>query len=188
MTQKKVVCLLADGFEDSEYAQPVAALRKRGFAVEVVGSQKGAKLTGKSAEQHAEVACAIGDASVNDYIGMLIPGGKSPAVLAKDARFSDFVREFNSSGKPIAAICHGPAAAAGRRPAQGPQAHRVWRPARGAAQRWGTGARRGLVSDGNWITSRTPADLPQFCEALALQFEINANQSWMARGDVHVTP
>ncbi len=43
-----------------------------------------------------------------DYDGLVIPGGRAPEYLRLNQRVLEIVREFNSAGKPIAAICHGP--------------------------------------------------------------------------------
>ena len=185
MTQKRIACLLAQDFQDEELTAPLAALKKQDFMVDIVGARAGDRLEGKHRRARANVDVAIDDASVVRYLGVIIPGGQSPTQLAQDPRFCRFVREFNSSGKPIAAICHGPQLLI----AAGLCKDRTLTAAadiKEDVQR--AGARfedRALVSDGNWITSRTPADLQAFCEAIVAQFESNANQSWMARGDVH---
>src|SRR3954464_2885712 len=51
----------------------------------------------------------VGDASVDDYDALLLPGGTvNPDTLRMDQRAGGFVREFFECGKPVAAICHGP--------------------------------------------------------------------------------
>lgn len=44
----------------------------------------------------------------DDYDGLVIPGGRAPEYLRLDERVLNLVRKFDSAGKPIAAICHGP--------------------------------------------------------------------------------
>src|SRR5690606_13235510 len=51
----------------------------------------------------------LSQARVDDYDGLLIPGGVSnPDKLRTNERALSFVREFFAAGKPVAAICHGP--------------------------------------------------------------------------------
>lgn len=52
---------------------------------------------------------AVADASVDDYAGLVLPGGvANPDKLRLDSDAIGFVKEFAIAGKPIAAICHGP--------------------------------------------------------------------------------
>ena len=44
---------------------------------------------------------------VEDYDALVIPGGRAPEYIRLNARVLDIVRHFATSGKPIAAICHG---------------------------------------------------------------------------------
>ncbi len=181
----RIVCLLADGFEDSEYTVPVERLRAAGYAVDVVGLRKGQALQGKAGQATAAVTCAIDEASAANYMGMLIPGGKSPAALGEDPRVVSFVKAFAGSKKPIAAICHGPQLLVRAGVVKG-RTLTAYRGVHAELQEAGATVRdEAMVADGNFITSRTPADLEPFCTAMLTQFDVNADQSWMARGDVH---
>jgi len=47
----------------------------------------------------------------NDYDGVFYPGGHGPIWdLAKDNNSGTLIHDFLDSGKPVAAVCHGPAA------------------------------------------------------------------------------
>jgi protease I len=46
--------------------------------------------------------------SVDNYVGLMIPGGRAPEYLRLNKRLIEIVKEFNSKGKLIGAICHGP--------------------------------------------------------------------------------
>ena len=183
--KRKVACLLADGFEDSELKAPQDALQKAGFEVDIVGFKLGQRLVGKANKEAAKVTCGVDDASVANYAALLIPGGASPAKLCEDARFVSFVKEFAESKKPIAAICHGPQLLIRAGVVKG-RTLTAYRDVQAALQKSGATVRdEAVVADGNFITSRTPADLTAFCEAIVAQFEVNADQSWMARGETH---
>ena len=81
-----------------------------------------------------------------------------------------FVGEFVRSGKPVAAICHGPWAlveaevASGRTLTSYPSLRTDLRNA-GA-----TVVDQEVCIDGNLITSRSPRDLDAFCEAITERF------------------
>jgi protease I len=81
-----------------------------------------------------------------------------------------FVASFVATGKPVAAICHGPRPLIG---ADGVPSQRLaawpslWTDLRNA----GAGAiNPEVVVDGQWITSRAPVDLGAFCPAIVEQF------------------
>jgi protease I len=43
-----------------------------------------------------------------DYDALVVPGGRAPEYLRLNPRVLEIIRHFDSSGKPIAALCHGP--------------------------------------------------------------------------------
>ena len=156
----KILILSADRFEDSELLVPLARLREAGMQVDV-GSFTVGPIHGKHGES-AHVDRAIHEIHPEEYDALLLPGGKAPAALRKDAQVLVLVRQFFASGKPVAAICHGPqvlisaGVLAGRTlTAYRAVAHEL--KAAGAHYRDAE-----VVVDGNLVTSRTPADLPAF--------------------------
>jgi protease I len=160
----KVLILSADNFEDSELQVPYARLRDEGFAVDIAAPNKGA-ITGKHG-QVVQATFASDDVRAADYAGLLLPGGKAPAVLRRDPRVLDLVRDFMRANKLVAAICHGPQllAAAGVLQDRAATCYPSV-----AAELTAAGARyrdAEVVVDGNLVTSRTPADLPAFVRAL----------------------
>jgi protease I len=55
-----------------------------------------------------DIGTVVTDAKVDDYVGVLIPGGaKSPALLSESAAVRQFVRDADARGIVIAAICRG---------------------------------------------------------------------------------
>lgn len=51
------------------------------------------------------------EVSAADYDGVFYPGGHGPIFdLAKDEKSGQLIIDFLKSGKPVAAVCHGPAA------------------------------------------------------------------------------
>lgn len=45
--------------------------------------------------------------NTEDYVGLVIPGGRAPEYLRMNERVVEIVREFDRVKKPIAAVCHG---------------------------------------------------------------------------------
>jgi protease I len=109
---KKVAFLVAtEGVEQVELTQPWQAVEKAGGRPELVSTEVGKvqafnHLTAADVFQ-AERAAA--DASVDDYVGLVLPGGvANPDFLRTDSGAVDFARSFFVAGKPVAVICHGP--------------------------------------------------------------------------------
>ena len=108
---KKIAVLAAEGVEQVELEKPVKALRDAGAQTELVSLEQGTV----QAMNHIDKAetfpvdTTVDAANVDDYDGLLIPGG---AVNPDNLRQSDeavaFVRGFFDTGRPIAAICHAP--------------------------------------------------------------------------------
>ena len=107
---------------------------------------------------------------MGDYDALLLPGGTvNPDQLRVDEDAVSFVRDFVESGKPVAAICHGPwtlieaGVTAGRTLTSFPSIRTDLRNA-GADV-----VDQDVVVDGNLITSRSPEDLPAFSETIVSQ-------------------
>jgi protease I len=152
---KKVAVLLGPEFEDSEFQIPYERLKKEGFQVDVIGSKVTAR-TDKS----------IADVRPGDYDALVLPGGHSPDRLRADQRFVRFVKEFDASKKPLAAVCHGPQLLISAGLVKG-RTLTAWSTIQEDLRQIGANVKdEPLVRDGNWITSRKPEDLQQFSDAL----------------------
>src|SRR5436189_1721397 len=107
-THGRIACLLGEGFEDSEYEVPRRRLEDAGYVVQVIGAKAGVALKGDKGRVTAKVDKSVDDVRVEDYEGLLIPGGHSPDRLRADRRFVRFVEDFDQTARPLAAVCHGP--------------------------------------------------------------------------------
>src|SRR3954447_20477572 len=107
-----VAILAADGVERIELEEPRGALRGAGARTDVLSIHPGAIEARQSDPIPAgtiPVDRLVSDASVDDYDALLLPGGTvNPDKLRMDEAAVAFVRDFVATGKPIAAICHGP--------------------------------------------------------------------------------
>ena len=124
----------------------------------------------------------VGDVSTDEFDALLLPGGTvNPDKLRMEPAAVSFVRDFVDSGKPVASICHGPwnlveaDRARGRRLTSWPSVRTDLRNA-GAEV-----VDEEVVTDGNITTSRSPDDLPAFCERILQEFA-GARQASAAAG------
>ena len=165
-----VAILATDGVEQVELEQPREAVQDAGARTELLSVDSGEIQAMNNDLEPAETFAVdrkVADASVEDYDALLLPGGTcNPDRLRMDDDAVAFVRDFVNAGKPVAAICHGPwtlveaGVVRGRRITSFPSLRTDLRNA-GAEV-----VDEEVVTDGNITTSRSPDDLPAFCDAL----------------------
>ena len=173
MTNKKIACLLASGFEDSEFRIPYDQLKKAGYQVDIIGLKAGEELKGYKGKETVKSEKAIDQVKPQEYQGLLIPGGMSPDQLRIDQRVVQFVKGFDATRRPLAAVCHGPQLLLTAKLVKG-RTLTAWATVQGDLEQAGAKVvDDAVVTDQNWITSRKPEDLPKFSEAFisALQAE-----------------
>ena len=175
----KIACLLANGFEDSEFQIPCDWLSAAGYPIEIIGAHAGDALKGEKGRETAIVDLSIDEADVDDYEGLLIPGGYSPDALRADDRFIEFVRSFDATGRPIAAVCHGPQLLLTAE-LQGGRTLTAWPTIQGDLRQAGANVvDRAVVVDDNWITSRKPDDLYAFTSKFVQRLgELEEHGAW----------
>ena len=171
---RRVAILAADGVERVELERPRQALDDAGARTEVLSIHDGEIAARNNDLEDAGtfgVDRLVGSASVDEYDALLLPGGTvNPDQLRMQPAAVDFVRAFVESGKPVASICHGPwslveaGVARGRRLTSWPSIRTDLRNA-GAEV-----VDEQVVTDGNLTTSRSPDDLPAFCERIVQEF------------------
>lgn len=166
---RNVLFIATDGFEQSELMAPKKRLSDAGVNVTIASLEDG-QIKGWDDGNWGEsvsVDLTLDAVNANDYDALLLPGGQiNPDVLRMNDSVIALVREFNSAGKPIAAICHAPwllveaDIVAGKIVTGWPSVRTDLRNA-GASV-----VDREVAVDGNLITSRNPGDIPAFTNAL----------------------
>jgi protease I len=163
--QKRVAMVLAPNFEDSEAIDPKDYLESKGADVTVIGIKAGAVPGKKGGSLNA--TATFSDVSPDEFDALVIPGGGAPENLRIDDQAVEFTRRFVESGKPVAAICHGPQLLISAKVLDGRTLTSVNKIRDDITNAGGNYVDRELVEDRNLITSRTPADLPAFNQAIA---------------------
>lgn len=169
----RVAVLAADGFEQVELTHPVKRLEREGAQVEILslhaGSIRGMNhmVPGKK----VRVDGTLREVKAADYDALLLPGGlMGPDLLRQSELAREFVLDAERLGLPIAVICHGPwllvsaDLVRGRRLASWPG---IRDDIHNAGGLWVDAP---LVRDENWVSSRSPEDLPEFEEGLVALF------------------
>ena len=174
ISSARILIVATDRFEESELFGPKALLEKKGAEV-VLASLS---LTPIQATVHDDPGrtirpdLTIDEAEAEEFDALILPGGLgSPDRLRTEAKVIALIRAFDSAAKPIASICHGPwllveADVLRRRRATS------WRSIRTDLVNAGaTWLDEPAVTDGHVLTSRKPADVPEFTAALIALIE-----------------
>ena len=169
----RVAILATDGVEQVELTEPRKALDDAGATTKVVSPTNGAI----KAWQHdhwgdkIDVDIPLAEASPDDFDALLLPGGvMNPDRLRQDERAVRFVRQFFESGKPIAAICHGPwllveaGVVRNRTLTSWPS---LKTDIKNAGGNW---VDREVATDEGLVTSRKPDDIPAFNRKMLEEF------------------
>jgi len=163
--QAKILIIATHGFEQSELEVPRDTLRAAGATV-TVASTDGQPIRGWDHKDWGRTVTAdmkIADAGCQNFDALVIPGGQmNPDTLRINDDAMRVVRDFVQSGKPVAAICHGPWLLVQADAVKGREVtswKSVRRDLENAGAKW---VDREVVSDTGIITSRSPADLRAF--------------------------
>ena len=117
------------------------------------------------------VDTSVDDIEAAEFDGLVIPGGYAPDIMRRSAKLLRLTREIYQAGKPVAFICHAgwvPISAGIVKGKRGTSVGAIKDDLVNAGMLWEDSA---VVVDGNLISSRTPADLPQFMKAIIAALE-----------------
>src|ERR1051325_581837 len=173
LTGKKIAILVDEGFEQVELIKPRKALDKVGAQTKVISPQDGEvrawnkKRWGKS----LAVDVPLESADPSQFDALLLPGGvMNPDKLRMNPKAVEFVKHFFDTGKPVAAICHGPwmvveaGGANGRTLTSWPSLQTDIRNA------GGTWVDEEVATDHGLVTSRKPDDIKAFNKKMIEEF------------------
>lgn len=166
---KRVAMLTEQGFEQEELTSPKEALEKAGATVDVISPKAGKVKAWNHTDWGIEVDVdkTLSEANVADYDLLVLPGGVlNPDKLRANKDAVAFSKAFLESGKPVAAICHGPQTLIETGLLSGKKMTSyasVQTDLTNAGANW---TDEEVVQDGNLITSRKPDDLPAFNKAI----------------------
>lgn len=189
LNKRRIVILTEHGFEEVELTRPKKALEKAGAEVEIVSPHSGKvrAWAEKDWGDKIEVDRELDKAHADDYDALVLPGGvMNPDILRTNKKAVAFVKDFLQSGKPVAAICHGPQTLIetgllqGRKMTSYPS---LQTDLRNAGAYW---VDEEVVVDGNLVTSRRPDDIPAFNEALIGLLAGEAGKDVVGRPKEHI--
>ena len=169
ISKARILIVATDGFEESELFGPREILLQEGADVKLASPD----LKPIQATVHDDPGktirpdMTVGDAREADFDALILPGGvRNPDALRTNKTTIQLIRDFAKSGKPIAAICHGPWLLVEADLLRGKTAT-SWPSIRTDMKNAGANVvDEPAVTDGNIVTSRNPGDVQAFTEAL----------------------
>lgn len=166
---KRVLIFAGPLYEDLELWYPKIRLEEEGVTTFVAGL--GERTYQGKRGYPVTVDGRVDQINASDFDGLVIPGGFAPDQLRRYKKVLEITRDIYQAGKPVAFICHAGWVPISARILKGKHATSVGAirdDMENAGVIWEDSP---VVIDGNLISSRTPADLPQFSRALIAALE-----------------
>ena len=175
LSGKTIAFLVAnEGIEQVELTEPWKAVNEAGATTRLIAPELG-KAQGFNHLDKAdsfEVDLAVVDADVDDFDGLVLPGGvANPDALRMDSDAVRFVRDFFAAAKPVGAICHAPWMLVEADVVKG-RTLTSWPSLKtDITNAGGSWVDEEVVVDQGLVTSRNPGDLPAFNDKICEEFE-----------------
>jgi protease I len=165
MNGRKILVFVDDTYEDLELWYPKLRLEEEGFSVVVAGPEKGRVYAGKHGYP-CKADVAIEEVHEEEFAGLVIPGGFAPDKLRRLPRVLAITRSMHEAGKLVAHICHAGWVPVSARILGGfrcTSTAAIKDDLVNAGAEW---VDEPVVIDRNMVSSRRPADLPEFCRGI----------------------
>lgn len=170
---QKVLILVADNYEDLELHYPRLRMLEAGKEVVIAGEKKGNIYKSKHGYE-CKATASFDSIYIDDFSGLIIPGGYAPDTLRAIPLVLDIVGQFHKQNKLIAFICHAGwvlVSAKLLKDIRCTSYHTMKDDMINAGAKW---IDEPVVIDNNFISSRSPEDLPKFCPAILKFLSENA--------------
>jgi protease I len=157
---KKIAVLLDELVHEHEFIYPYFRLREAGFDVVSVATEKRV-YKGKFGVPFTP-DMIIADVTPGEFDGVIVPGGYAPDFLRRSKAMLALVSEMNDKGKLVAMICHAGWVGISAGIVKGrtlTSTATIRDDMSNAGAIW---VDQSVVVDRNLVTSRSPADLPDF--------------------------
>lgn len=172
---RKIAVIADDGFHEVELLGPVWYFKALGAQIDIVAPRYTPSLEKDHilAVQYLQpvgwvkVDRTADQIEVGDYDAVFIPGGEwNSDSLRYDRDVTRYIRDFNQSGKLIAAVCHAPVVLTSAGILPGRRLTGYWNIQVELKNAGGIVLEEPVVIDGNLITSRHPIDVADFSRAV----------------------
>lgn len=169
----RVAILVTDDFEQAELTEPKKALEQAGATTMIISPKPG-QVQGMNHDVKADkfnVDMTLDQANPDDFDAVMLPGGAVNAdALRMVPKAQEFVKRNEAMGKPLAVICHGPWLLVSSGLVKGRKMTSYYTIQDDICNAGGEWTDQEMVRDRNWVSSRSPKDLPAFNPAMITLF------------------
>jgi protease I len=114
----KILLVTGDGAESLEVMYPYQRLTEEGYRVDIASPTKktlhtvvhdfepGWETNTEKLGYQIQPHITFAEVKPDDYVGLVIPGGRAPEYIRYDQDLQKIVKAFFSANKPVAALCH----------------------------------------------------------------------------------
>jgi deglycase len=163
----KVLLIIGDAAEVTDTLYPYFRVQEDGYQCVVAGPEKRVyhlvmhdkhpdwDITVESAGYRFAADVAFRDVRAEEYVGLIISGGRAPEYLRYDPDLMRITRHFFETDKPVASVCHGIEIVAAADVIRGRRVTTVAKCRYDAEFSGATYLDEPVVVDGNLVTART---------------------------------
>lgn len=162
---RKVLILVDDFYEDLEFWYPKIRLEEAGFHLTIAGPEAKHCYKGKHGYP-CTTDVSFKDIRAEEFVGVIIPGGYAPDRIRRSAEALRTVKEMDKAKKCIAFICHGGWVPISAHIVKGRKLTGFSAIKDDLENAGAHFVDERVVIDGNFVTSRSPADLPFFLKGI----------------------
>lgn len=155
---RAILMITGDNVEDLEFFYPFYRFIEAGYEVDVA-TLNGGSFKGKHGLELKQ-SHKISDIDPTQYLLLYLPGGAAPENLKRNKDVLSVVRHYVETGRPVAALCHGPQILAAAGVIKGRKIS-AWPGVESEIKAAGASyVNQETCEDGQFITGRWPGDLP----------------------------
>lgn len=154
----RVLIITDNEFNDTEMFYPHYRFVEEGYEVHVASSE-GGDVEGQYGTTVRDTR-AIDEIDADDYHVLYLPGGDAPGTLREHSGVLETVQAFDNDERIIGAVCHGPQVLVSADLVEGRRMSAVAEVGEEISEAGGYFMHETVVTDGHFVTSRLPKDLP----------------------------
>lgn len=162
---RTILIFVHDLYEDLELWYPKIRLEEAGFKTVVAGPSGGTTHLGKHGYP-CKADIAFDEVDPKKFTGLVIPGGYAPDKIRRSPKALEIVRKLHDANRLIAFICHAGWVPISAKILKGKHVTGFSAIKDDLENAGAIFSDKPVVVDGNIVTSRTPADLPDFAKAM----------------------
>lgn len=164
LTRKKIAILVDTAYQEMEVWYPYYRFQEAGAECIFAAAEAG-KVYASKMGYPVTAQLSYDALNVDDFDGVVIPGGYAPDYIRRHAKALQFVHDMDEQGKLVASICHGPWVLCSAGILKGRRATCFFAIKDDVIHAGAEYEDAEVVVDQNLVTSRKPEDLPAFTRA-----------------------